>query len=96
MTNKSYNCGENKEADRLLCMLEANSVLSDSFNQKVTNIVLVIITNLDKNEDWVDTEIKKLKDEMNWLEIFSSKFIGTLIGQLVLSYHRQLTINKGK
>lgn len=90
--NKSFDCKENEEADNLLCMLEANSVLSEDFTKKVRNIILVILTNLNNNEDWIEKEIIKLKEEMQWLTIFSEKFIGQLIGQLLLSFHRQKNI----
>jgi hypothetical protein len=91
--NKSFDCKGNEEADNLLYMIESNSVLSESFTQNVRNIVLVILSNLDKNEDWVEGEIIKLRDEMQWLTIFSERFIGQLIGQLLLSLNRQRALN---
>lgn len=92
--NKMYNCEGNDEADSLLCMLESNSVLSESFTRKISNIVLTILTNLDNNEEWVNDSILKLKEEMGWLNIFSDEFKGKLIGQLLLTLHRQKELNK--
>jgi len=92
--NKMFDCRENDEADLLFCMIEATSVLSESFTQKVINIGLVIITNLPKNNEWVSDSILKLKEEMNWLCIFSDRFIGILISQLTLAYQKQLQLNQ--
>ncbi len=92
--NSTYNCGENDDADQLLCMLEANSVLSEKFCEKIQRIVLVIVSNLEGNEEWIESSINKLKEEMDWLNIFSKEFKGSLIGQLRLSLFRQETINK--
>jgi hypothetical protein len=92
--NKSFHCNENEQADQLLCMLENNAVLSESFTRKITNIVLVILTNLDGNQDWVESEITKLREELDWLMIFSEDFKGKLIGQLLLTLERQITLNK--
>jgi hypothetical protein len=92
--NKSFDCRGNDEADALLCMLESNSVLSESFQNKIRRIVLVILTNLKGNEDWVDKEILKLKQEMNWLLIFSDDFIFRLNSQLILSMQKQLKLNE--
>lgn len=92
--NKSFHCNGNEQADQLLCMLENNAVLSESFTRKITNIVLVILTNLDGNQDWVESEITKLREELDWLMIFSEDFKGKLIGQLLLTLERQITLNK--
>jgi hypothetical protein len=92
--NKSFDCRGNEEADNLLCLLEANSVLSNEFTSKVRNIILVILTNLDKNEDWVEEQIKKLKEEMEWLTIFSDKFTERLISMLLMCFHTQMKLNK--
>jgi hypothetical protein len=92
--NNSFFVGDNEEADRLLSMLESNSVLSESFKSKIINIVMVIITFSDDKEDWIKEEIRKLKEEMSWLTIFSEKFIHQINGELLLSLYRQVTINK--
>ena len=89
-----YNCGGNNEADLLLCMLESNSVLSESFTRKISNIVLTIVSNLGNNEEFVKNSINDLKAEMDWLLIFSDEFKRKLIGQLTLAYQRQKTLNK--
>lgn len=94
--NTMFSCRGNEEADNLLCMLESNAVLSESFKLKIQNIILVILTNLEKNEDWVEEGIKKLKEEMDWLMIFSPEFKGMLTGQLLLTFHRQKALNKEK
>ena len=94
--NKTFDCRGNEEADNILCMLEANSVLSQEFTNKVQNIVLAILTNLKENEEWIEQHIIKLKEEMQWLTIFSEKFINQLTGQLLLTFHRQKTLNKQK
>lgn len=92
--NTTFSCRGNEEADNLLCMLEANAVLSESFTRRIENIVLTILTNLEKNEDWAYEAIRKLKDEMSWIGIFSDEFKGRLIGQLLLTLQRQQTLNK--
>lgn len=92
--NKSFDCRGNEEIDQLLCLIEANSVLSQSFSQRIINICLVILTNLDSNVDWVESEIADLKVEMNWLSIFSERFISVITGQLLLGMSRQITLNK--
>lgn len=94
--NKTFDCMGNDEADSLLCMLESNSVLSNSFTLKIQNIVLTILTNLDNHDGWVNESIIKLKEEMGWLNIFSDEFKGKLISQLLLTYHTQKRLNKKK
>lgn len=92
--NKVFTCQGNEEADNLLCMIENSYVLSEHFIEKVTRIVLVILSNLENNEEFVEQEIDKLKEEMQWLTIFSEKFIDRIIGQLLLSFEKQKTLNK--
>lgn len=94
--NKSFDCRGNEDADQLLYLTETVGILSEDFTQRIRRIVLVIITNLENNEEWVEEEILKLKEEMNWLSIFSETFKGMLIGQLLLAFQRQSTINKNK
>lgn len=94
--NKLYDCRGNQPADNLLYMLESTSVLSEAFIRKITNIVLVILSNLDKNEEWVLENIEKLKSEMAWMTIFSEPFKNGLIDQLYLSYNRQKEIDKNE
>ena len=84
--NTKFSTVGNEDADILLCMIEANSVLSLEFTAKITNIVLVIISNLERNEQWVIDEIKNLKEQMTWLNIFSEKFINQINSQLLLAY----------
>ena len=92
--NKSFDCKGNDEADSLLCMLESNSVLSESFMQTIKGIILAILINLEGNEDWVEDRIKELKSELDWLIIFSPEFKSVLIGKLLLAFHRQKTLNR--
>ena len=94
--NKLYDCRGNQQADNLLYMLESTSVLSESFVRKISNIVLVILSNLDKNEEWVLENIEKLKSEMDWMTIFSEPFKSGLIVQLYLSYNRQKEIDRNE
>ena len=94
--NRMYNCEGNEEADSLLCMLESNSVLSESFTRKISNIVLVIVSNLESNEEYITDSINDLRDEMDWLIIFSEEFKRKVIGQLTLAYRKQKTLNDGK
>ena len=84
--NTKFSTVGNEDADILLCMIEANSVLSLEFTAKITNSVLVIISNLERNEQWVIDEIKNLKEQMTWLNIFSEKFINQINSQLLLAY----------
>lgn len=90
--NTMFVCNGNKEADKLLCMLESNSVLSNKMTEKITNIVLVVLSNL----DWVESEIKKLREEMLWLDIFSESFIYKLHGQLIMTLELQIYLSKQK
>ena len=94
--NDTFSCQGNEEADQLLCMLEANSVLSEIFKTRIQGIILTILTNLERNEEWIENAILKLKEEMQWLTIFSDAFIYRLNGQLLLTYQRQKTLNKKK
>lgn len=92
--NKSFFVGENKEADRLLCMLESNSVLSDSFQQRITLMILSIVSNLEQNESWIKDDIEKLKEEMFWMTIFSDSFVYQINSQLLVILQQQKTLNK--
>lgn len=92
--NNLFFVGDNEIADRLLFLLESNSVLSESFQTKITNIIFVIVTNLDGNEDWVMEKIIKLKEEMFYLSIFSEKFVYMINGELLLTLGRQKKIDK--
>jgi hypothetical protein len=92
--NNIFDCKGNDNADQLLCMLESNSVLSENFSRKISNIVLTILSNLKTNEKWVEDSIKKLKEEMDWINIFSSEFKHNLINQLELTILKQKTLNK--
>lgn len=94
--NTMFVCNGNEEADKLLCMLESNSVLSNKMTEKITNIVLVVLSNLGENLDWVESEIKKLREEMLWLDIFSESFIYKLHGQLIMTLELQIYLNKQK
>lgn len=94
--NTTFYTEDNEEADRVLFMLENNSVLSESFKTRIQNIVITIISNLQNNETWIDDAIKKLETEMDWLIIFSDEFKHMLITCLQLTYQRQITINNEK
>ncbi len=91
--NNRFNCQGNDEADRLLCMLERNSVLSEKFSDKICNIVLTILTNSEHNEKWIEDSINKLEEEMDWINIFSSGFKSSLIEQLKSTLDTQKTLN---
>lgn len=91
--NKTFNCRGNNKADLILFMLESNSVLSNTFTYKIQSIVLVILTNLDTNKEWVRTEIDKLRSEMNWMLIFSTEFTEGLYDMLTLAMEKQIELN---
>lgn len=87
--NKTLFCGDNQDADKLLCMLESNSVLSESFTSKIVGIIGMILTNLSGNEEEVEDMITRLESEMEWLDIFSEKFTKALIERLHMVYEKQ-------
>ncbi len=91
--NNRFDCKGNNDADRLLCMLERNSVLSEKFSDKIRHIILAILTSSEQNEKWIEDSINKLEEEMDWINIFSSGFKSSLIGQLRLTFSKQKTLN---
>lgn len=92
--NNTFFCGDNQEADQLFCMIESNSVLSESFNEKIKEILFITLTNLDDNKELIMDKIKNLKDEMKWVNIFSESFINMLNSQLLLTVSSQEKLNK--
>lgn len=96
MSNSKFFCGDNQVADNLFSILENSTVLSEKFTKRVESILMVIITNLDGNEDWVKTQIHDLKDDMKKLIIFSDSFIHKISGELLLSVRIQEKINENK
>lgn len=91
--NRTYICNGNEIADNLLYSLESTNVLSDDFKQRILNIISVVLTNLEKNEDWVNNSIRDLKIDMNNLIIFSDNFINRLYSELSLMVIKQKKID---
>jgi len=73
--NKSYITYGNEELDKLLSMMDATSVLSDTFKQKIVSLCGWILTNHENYIEDIKKEINSLKNEMKWLNIFSEFFI---------------------
>ena len=92
--NKTFACLGNEHADKILCMLENNSVLSEDFTSKIRNIVLTILSNMKGNEEWVYEKILELRKEMQWLNIFSESFIFMLNAELLLAAQIQEKLNE--
>lgn len=93
--NRTYACNGNEIADNLLYSLESTNVLSNEFKNRILNIISVILTNLENNEEWVNTSILELKKDMRNLIIFSDEFIIRLNSELLLSVMRQKRLNDG-
>jgi len=91
--NRTYGCNGNEIADNLLYSLENTNVLSDDFKNRILNIILVILTNLENNEEWVNSSILELKKDMLNVIIFSDEFIISLNSELLLCVMIQKTLN---
>lgn len=91
--NKTYYCNGNQIADNLLYSLESTSVLSNDFKMRIFNLISVILTNLEDNEDWVNESILELKTDMKRMSIFSDDFINTLNSELLLMVIKQKELN---
>ena len=72
--NHSFSTNGNEYIDQVLCLLEANGVLSSEFKSRVTNIALWILTNPNSQTAALKESIEKLREEMTWLIIFSDTF----------------------
>lgn len=94
--NSTYYCNGNEIADNLLYSLESTNVLSDDFKMRIFNVISVILTNLEDNEDWVNESIRDLKIDMNNMIIFSDNFINRLNSELLLMVIKQKKLNNGK
>lgn len=73
--NKTYITLGNEDLDKLLFMLESTSVISDSFKTRITNLALWILTNHENHVSEIKEEMKKLYEEMKWVNIFSEYFM---------------------
>lgn len=92
--NKTFACCGNEHADKILCILEGNSVLSEDFANKIRNIVLAILSNMKGNEDFIYEKILELRKQMQWLNIFSKSFIFMLNSELLLAAQVQEKLNE--
>ncbi len=73
--NNSFKTDGNEDADIIFCMMENNTSISDQMKYRINNLALWIVTNHENHVDKIRQSIKDLKDEMEWMIIFSDKFI---------------------
>lgn len=78
--NKSYKCRGNQPLDQLFFMLESQSVLSESVEEKIRSICFYILNGNIGQEgyNFITEKIEQLIDELRWVNIFSRYFIDNL------------------
>ena len=78
--NKSYKCRGNQPLDQLFFMLESQSVLSESVEEKIRSICFYILNGNINQERYnsITEKIEQLIDELRWVNIFSRYFIDNL------------------
>lgn len=80
--NTHFNTKGNQDIDHLLYILDVTGVLSDSYKTKITNICLWILTNHENHVEEIREAINVLREDMKWIELFSQKFMETVLYDL--------------
>ena len=90
--NKTFTTDGNDHLDLLLCILESQGVLSDSYKTKIINLSLWILSNHKNYVSEIREGIQDLETDMQRLTIFSSGFIINVI--TLLNNGLEFEINK--
>jgi hypothetical protein len=91
--NKFFDTGENKFADNALCMMEASTVLSETFRNQIKHTVYWIVANHEGHEESIRKRINDIRDEMEWLTIFNESFISKLCFRLEQTLGNQIYLD---